>query len=74
VLVAIEQLSRAMSDEGDVPITEIAGSSGTSGCAQLLHGLVLGLEGQVFPVPGDTAGDLGFRVGQSLTRGGSPWV
>ncbi len=69
VLVAIEAHARTLAREADVPPDPLWPDMGA-----VLHGLVLGFEGTVYPVPDDAAGDLGFRVGQSLVRGGSPWV
>jgi len=69
VLVAITQHARILNHENDVPPDALHPNM-----AAVLLGLVLGIEGTVYPVPGDEAGDLGFRVGQSLVRGGSPWV
>lgn len=66
-LVALERVSRTLAGEsGILPLDP--------GTAQLLHGLVLGFEGTVFPLPDDKQGDTGYRVGLSLTRGGSPWL
>lgn len=70
VLVAMEQLARSLQGERDIQYTgELAGDHG-----RVLHGLVLGFEGTVFPLPDDKAADIGYRVGVSLTRGGSPWL
>lgn len=69
MLVLLNTLGRVMSGETDVPKHEASTDMGA-----VLHGLVLGFEGAVFPVPGDDAGDLGYRVAQSIARGGTPWL
>lgn len=68
VLVAVEQLSRLLCAESNVEPMDGMGSG------QLLHGLVQGLEGVVYPVPDSQASDLGYRVGRALMSGGSPWA
>jgi hypothetical protein len=69
VLALLDTLSRVMGGETDVPKHEASADMGA-----VLRGLVLGFEGAVFPLPGDDAGDLGYRVAQTLTRGGTPWL
>ena len=69
VLELIESLARCLSMELDLPGGEMGAD-----LAAVLHGLKLGFEGQVFPVPGDDAGDLGYRVAQTLRSGGGPWL
>ncbi|HUU94325.1 MAG TPA: hypothetical protein VM487_01180 [Phycisphaerae bacterium] len=41
---------------------------------RLLMGVVSGFDGTVFPVPNDAPALLGYRVAQSLAKGGTPWV
>lgn len=66
-LVALELVSRKLVGEGELAEVD-------AGTGQMIHGLVLGLEGTVFPLPDDPQADIGYRVGQSLVKGGSPWV
>lgn len=69
VLIGIESIARVLDGESNIPPCD-------PGLSAMLHGLVLGLEGGRVspPAPEGYEGDLGFRVGQSLIRGGSPWV
>jgi len=41
---------------------------------ELLAGLVAGFEGTVYPAPSSEGGKTGYRVAQSLAKGGTPWV
>jgi hypothetical protein len=41
---------------------------------RLLAGMVAGFDGTVFPVPQGAMEGLGYRVAQSLAKGGTPWV
>lgn len=40
----------------------------------LLLGMVAGFECIVYPYPVDQSAEVGYRVAQSLARGGTPWV
>ena len=70
----IQLVLRTLSDTANACAGEAQLPEDVRTTGRVLAGLVAGFDGTVYPVPSDPPADLGYRVAQSLAKGGTPWV